>query len=81
MTEPIDLGGGSPAPEATPLPDRLPTAGQSITACRALAAPVTVKVSVTAAAPLTEEIRLFTIMEPLLRRDLSLRPWLALAFA
>jgi hypothetical protein len=42
MTEPIDPGGGSPAPEATPLPDRLPIAGQSIAACRALAAPVTV---------------------------------------
>ena len=42
MTEPIDPGGGSPAPEATPLPDRPPIAGQSIAACRALAAPVTV---------------------------------------
>ncbi len=42
MTEPIEPGGDLPAPEATPLPDRLPTAGQSITACRALAAPVTV---------------------------------------
>ena len=42
MTEPIDPGGGSPAPEATPLHDRLPIAGQSIAACRALAAPVTV---------------------------------------
>ena len=42
MTEPIDPGGGSPALEATPLPDRLPIAGQSIAACRALAAPVTV---------------------------------------
>ncbi|CAH0126863.1 prohead protease/major capsid protein fusion protein [Roseomonas sp. CECT 9278] len=42
MTEPIEPGGGSPAPEATPLPDRLPTVGQSIVACRALAAPVTV---------------------------------------
>ncbi|TCZ63952.1 prohead protease/major capsid protein fusion protein [Roseicella aquatilis] len=42
MTEPIEPGGGSPAPEATPLPDRLPIAGQSIAACRALAAPVTV---------------------------------------
>jgi hypothetical protein len=42
MTEPIEPGGDLPAPGATPLPDRLPTAGQSITACRALAAPVTV---------------------------------------
>jgi hypothetical protein len=36
MTEPIEPGGESPAP------DRMPDAGQSITACRALAAPVTV---------------------------------------
>jgi hypothetical protein len=42
MTEPIEPGGDLPAPEATPLPDRLPDAGPSITACRALAAPVTV---------------------------------------
>ncbi len=42
MTEPIEPGGGTPAPEATPLPDRLPTAGQSIVAQRALEAPVTV---------------------------------------
>ena len=39
MTEPIAPGGGTPAPEATPLPDRMPDAGQSIVACRALAAP------------------------------------------
>jgi len=36
MTEPIEPGGVSPAP------DRMPDAGQSIVACRALAAPVTV---------------------------------------
>ena len=36
MTEPIEPEGPSPAP------DRMPYAGQSITACRALAAPVTV---------------------------------------
>ncbi|MDO9499123.1 prohead protease/major capsid protein fusion protein [Falsiroseomonas sp.] len=42
MTEPIEPRGESPAPEATPLPDRLPIAGQSIAACRALAAPVSV---------------------------------------
>ena len=36
MTEPIEPEGPSPAP------DRMPDAGQSITACRALAAPVTV---------------------------------------
>ena len=42
MTEPIEPGGGIPAPEATPLPDQLPTDGQSITAHRALAAPATV---------------------------------------
>jgi len=36
MTEPIEPGGESPAP------DRMPDAGHSITACRALAAPVTV---------------------------------------
>ena len=42
MTEPIEPGGGSPAPERDPAPDRPPTAGQSIVACRALAAPVTV---------------------------------------
>src|SRR5690606_17546945 len=34
--------GASPALEQEPAPDRLPTAGQSINACRALAAPVTV---------------------------------------
>ncbi|GGC68134.1 hypothetical protein GCM10011504_52610 [Siccirubricoccus deserti] len=42
MTEPMDLGEGNPAPEHEPAPDRLPTDGQSILACRALAAPVTV---------------------------------------
>ena len=36
MTEPIEPGGDTPAP------DRMPNAGHSITACRALAAPVTV---------------------------------------
>jgi hypothetical protein len=36
MTEPIEPGGESPAP------DRMPDVGQSIVACRALAAPVTV---------------------------------------
>jgi len=42
MTEPIEPGGGTPAPEQEAAPDRLPTDGHSITACRALAAPVTV---------------------------------------
>ncbi|MBX9752172.1 MAG: HK97 family phage prohead protease [Roseococcus sp.] len=42
MTEPIEPGGGTPAPDQDPAPDRLPTAGTSIVACRALAAPVTV---------------------------------------
>ena len=42
MTEPIEPRGESPAPEAKPVADRLPPAGQSIVACRALAAPVTV---------------------------------------
>jgi len=42
MTEPIEPGGGTPAPDGDAAPDRLPPAGQSITACRALAAPVTV---------------------------------------
>ena len=42
MTEPIEPGGASPAPDPDPALDRLPTAGQSIVACRALAAPVTV---------------------------------------
>ncbi|MDT8354831.1 Phage Head Protease [Roseomonas mucosa] len=42
MTEPIEPAGLSLAPEQDPVPDRLPAAGQSITACRALAAPVTV---------------------------------------
>ena len=41
MTEPIEPEGSSPAPEQEPAPDRLPTVGQSIVACRALAAPVT----------------------------------------
>ena len=36
MTEPIELGGDIPAP------DRMPDAGQSVVACRALAAPATV---------------------------------------
>ena len=42
MTEPIEPGGGDVAPAHTTAPNRLPIAGQSITACRALAAPVTV---------------------------------------
>ncbi len=42
MTEPIEPGGESPALDGDAAPDRLPTGGQSITACRALAAPVTV---------------------------------------
>ena len=42
MTEPIETSGGSPTPEAAPAPDRMPSEGQSITACRALTAPVTV---------------------------------------
>ena len=48
MTEPIEPGGGTPAPDAALLPDRLPSDGQSaatvppITAHRALAAPVAV---------------------------------------
>ncbi|WP_431304053.1 prohead protease/major capsid protein fusion protein [Sediminicoccus sp. BL-A-41-H5] len=42
MTDTTDPGGGDAAPEPTVAPDRLPTAGLSITACRALAAPITV---------------------------------------
>ncbi|WP_027286231.1 prohead protease/major capsid protein fusion protein [Rubritepida flocculans] len=42
MIEPIEPGGDIPAPEQEAAPDRLPAGGQSITACRALAAPVTV---------------------------------------
>jgi hypothetical protein len=42
MTEPIAPEGLSPAPEPLATPNRLPPAGQSILACRALAAPVTV---------------------------------------
>ena len=42
MTEPIEPGGGTPAPDPDAAPDRLPDAGQSIVACRALAAPATV---------------------------------------
>jgi hypothetical protein len=42
MTEPIEPAGGSPASEQESVPDRLPVAGQSIVACRALAAPVSV---------------------------------------
>ena len=42
MTEPIEPGGGDPAPEPIAAPDRLPTAGQSIVAHRALTAPATV---------------------------------------
>jgi hypothetical protein len=42
MTETTDPGGGDAAPEPSAASDRLPTAGLSITACRALAAPVTV---------------------------------------
>ena len=42
MTEPIESGGESPALDGDAAHDRLPTAGQSIAACRALAAPVTV---------------------------------------
>ncbi|WP_372623401.1 prohead protease/major capsid protein fusion protein [Falsiroseomonas sp.] len=42
MTEPIEPGGGDPAPEADAVPSRLPTAGQSIVAHRAITAPATV---------------------------------------
>ena len=42
MTELIEPGGSDAAPEAVQLTDRLPSDGQSIVACRALAAPVTV---------------------------------------
>ena len=42
MTEPIEPGGDTSAPEPTVAPDRMPDAGHSITASRALAAPVTV---------------------------------------
>ncbi len=42
MTEPIEPAGSDAAPEPFAVPDRLPTAGQSITAHRALAAPATV---------------------------------------
>ncbi|MBC4018845.1 prohead protease/major capsid protein fusion protein [Siccirubricoccus deserti] len=42
MTEPVEPSGGTPAAGGDAAPDRMPTAGQSITACRALAAPVTV---------------------------------------
>jgi hypothetical protein len=42
MTDTIEPGGADTAPEHEPAPDRLPTDGQSIVACRALAAPVTV---------------------------------------
>ncbi len=42
MTEPIEPGGGDPAPEPAVAPDRLPAAGQSIVAQRAITAPATV---------------------------------------
>ena len=42
MTETTEPAGAAPAPEPSAAPDRLPTAGQSITAHRALAAPATV---------------------------------------
>jgi hypothetical protein len=42
MTEPIEPGGSDAASAPAAAPDRLPTAGQSIVACRALAAPITV---------------------------------------
>ena len=42
MTEPIEPGGDTPAPEPAAPPDRLPTAGQSIVAHRAITAPATV---------------------------------------
>ena len=42
MTEPIEPGGSDAALAHTAAPDGPPSAGQSITACRALAAPVTV---------------------------------------
>ena len=42
MTDIIEPGGGDPAPEPSAAPDRLPAAGQSIVAQRAIAAPATV---------------------------------------
>jgi len=42
MTEPIELSGSDAAPDQDAASDRPPTDGQSIVACRALAAPVTV---------------------------------------
>jgi hypothetical protein len=42
MTETTEPAGAAPAPEPFAAPDRVPTAGQSITAHRALAAPATV---------------------------------------
>ena len=42
MTETTKPDGDSPAPDYDAAPDRLPPAGQSITACRTLAAPSTV---------------------------------------
>ena len=42
MTEPIEPGGSDAAPAPAAAPDRQPSDGQSITACRALATPVTV---------------------------------------
>jgi hypothetical protein len=42
MTDAIEPGGVEPAPEPAAAPNRLPAAGQSITAHRALAAPATV---------------------------------------
>ena len=42
MTETTKPGGADPAAEPNVAPDRLPTAGLPITACRALVAPVTV---------------------------------------
>jgi len=42
MTENPEPGGSDAALEPSPMPDRLPTAGQSMRAARALAAPATV---------------------------------------
>ncbi|PWS34422.1 terminase [Falsiroseomonas bella] len=42
MTDIIEPGGGDPAPEPAAAPDRLPAAGQSIVAQRAITAPATV---------------------------------------
>ena len=42
MTETHPLIDDAPASDIVVAPDRVPNAGQSITACRALAAPITV---------------------------------------